>query len=194
MTYPAKIYKIVCSHCDKLYVGSCRQIKGLSGRMFNHRSDCNKGKTSKLYSHMREQGFDKFTIHLIENVEVADFDEQRMKEQEKIELLDTINNGLNNRRSYCSIEARKEQNLRHSRKQCATLALKPGYKDSYNAYRRTHRTKAIIQSCDCCDYETNRPDSLVRHRQSKQHKKAYKAEFLRVFGREIKDEEITDYS
>ena len=191
MTYTANIYKIICSHCEQLYVGSTKNRKGLSNRMFNHRADCNKGKTSKFLNHMREHGFDKFTIHLLEIVEVADTDEQRMKEQEKIEILDTILNGLNTRNAYQTREVRKAQNKVSYQQQITKRA--PNYKENYSKYRAAYRTKACVQSCDFCEYETNRPDSLLRHRRSKQHKTAYKAEFLRVFGEEIKDEDITEY-
>ena len=93
MTYTAKIYKMTCSCCDKIYVGFTKQSR-LSKRMYGHRADCNQGRTSKLYIHMREQGFEKFTILLIGTVQVSDIDELRRLENYKIEELDTINNGL----------------------------------------------------------------------------------------------------
>ena len=164
MTYPAKIYKITCSCCDKIYVGSCRNKKGLSNRFSNHRSDCNKGRTSKLYNHMREQGFDKFNIILIETIEVNDIDEQRKIENDKIEELDTLNNGLNERRAFASIEVKKQQ------RKVADKKYKSNNRDTINSKVKQYRNnlpKSYI--CDCCNYSTSRKDSYDRHCKSSRH-------------------------
>jgi len=164
MTYSAKIYKITCSCCDNIYVGSCRNIKGLNNRMYNHRSDCNKGRTSKLYNHMREKGFDKFTILLIETVEVNDIDEQRKLENDKIEELDTINNGLNQRRAYASLEDKKQQ------KKIADAKYTTNNREKINGMVKKYRAnlpKSYV--CECCNYSTARKDSYDRHMKGGRH-------------------------
>ena len=169
MTYTAKIYKITCSCCKKIYVGSCRNKKGLPNRMSNHRCDCNRGKNSKLYNHMREVGFDKFTILLIEVVEIEDIDEQRKLENDKIEQLDTINNGLNTNRAYRSKECSKQQKSISDSK----YRSKQINKDKHNIYKQQYRANHIPYVCLCCDYSTNRIDTYKRHCNSLLHIKKF---------------------
>jgi hypothetical protein len=162
--YNAKLYKITCSCCDKIYVGSTYDTKGLSNRMYNHRSDCNKGRTSKLYTHMREQGFDKFNISLIEIVNVCDIDELHKKEQEKVEELNTINNGLNERRAYASVEVKKQQ------KRISDVKYNKNNRTKINETVKLYRDnlpKSYI--CECCNYSVSRKDSYDRHCKSKKH-------------------------
>ena len=166
MTYTAKIYKLTCSCCNKIYVGSCRNIGGLSCRLYNHRSDCNKGRTSKLYKHMREKGFDKFTILLIENVEVNDINEQRKLENDKIEELNTIENGLNERRAYRSLEVKKQQ------KKIADAKYNKNNRDKINLTKKSYRAKLPTSYvCECCNYSTSRKDVYDRHLRCGRHKK-----------------------
>ena len=163
--FTAKLYKITCSCCGKLYVGSSRDKKGLSNRMSIHRADCNnRGRTSKLHIHMMEQGFDKFTIQLLEAVEVADMDEQRKLENDKIEELDTINNGLNTRRAYRSLEVRRQQ------KKTADARYSKNNRGKINIMVQKYRAnlpKSYV--CECCNYSTSRKDSYDRHLKSGRH-------------------------
>jgi hypothetical protein len=165
MTYTAKIYKITCSCCDKIYVGSTKQSR-LSKRLWGHHTDCNTGRTSKLYTHMREQGFEKFAILLLEAVEVVDIDEQRKLENDKIEELDTINNGLNERRAYASLEVKKAQ------KKIADAKYNNNNRSKINEMVKTYRTnlpKSYV--CECCNYSTGRKDTYDRHLKGGRHKK-----------------------
>ena len=167
MTYTAKLYHITCSCCNKKYVGSCRNRKGLSNRMYNHRSDCKKGRTSKLYTHMREKGFEYFTISLLEEVEVTDIDEQRKLEQNKIEELDTINNGLNSRRAYASKEVKNQQKKESDRKYNSNNRI------TINIAAKKYRAGLNIIRCECCNYETRRPDTFKRHLSGGRHIKKH---------------------
>jgi len=163
MTYTTKIYKITCSCCDKIYVGSTKQPR-LCKRLYGHHAGCNTGRTSKLYNHMREKGFDKFTILLIEEVEVVDIDEQRKLENDKINELDTINNGLNERRAFASLEVKKQQ------KKIADVKYNKNNREKINIMVKTYR-KNLPKShiCECCNYSTNRSDTFKRHMTSKRH-------------------------
>ena len=90
-----KIYKIVNSINDKIYVGST-QLQYLSKRMGHHRENCIKAPTcGKLYPVMTELGIDKFNIILLETIKFTNKEELRAKEHEWILKLDTINNGYN---------------------------------------------------------------------------------------------------
>ena len=163
MTYSAKIYKITCSCCDKIYVGSTKQSQ-LSKRMSGHIGDCNNGRTSKIYNHMREQGFEKFTILLIETVEVNDVDEQRKLENDKIEELDTINNGLNDRRAFASLEVKKQQ------KKIADAKYNRNNREKINGMVKKYRDNLPKSyHCECCNYSTSRKDSYDRHVKGGRH-------------------------
>jgi len=66
----ASIYKIVGPDGKKTYVGSC--TVPLRRRLTNHQSDARTGKPMKLYDAMRAEGPERFTIHELSVVNVAD--------------------------------------------------------------------------------------------------------------------------
>jgi len=75
----AKTYEMICSHCNGKYVGSCTVT--LRERLRKHKNfSKSKNASSKLYKHMKEFGADKFSIHLLEDVDCLDKTELRMKE------------------------------------------------------------------------------------------------------------------
>lgn len=161
-----KIYNIICScGCEKKYIGSTK--RELNKRMYNHRGGCNKGRTSQIYTHMREKGFDKFTIELLESLEVENEEEQRRKEQEYIIEHNTIENGLNERRAYTSPEIKKQ--------------LKSGYDRGYRERNledllikcrvrgKLRKLKPKIHTCEACNYSTGRIDTFQRHNNTLLH-------------------------
>lgn len=166
MTYTVKIYKIVCECCDKIYIGSTKQ-KRLCKRMWGHRADCkNEKRQNKLYLHMRGQGSNKFSIHLINTVEVNDMDEQRQIENRIIEEMDTILNGFNERRAYASVEVKKTQ------KKLSDQKYNKNNRDIINKRVKKYREnkpKSFI--CDKCNYSTSRKDTYDRHCKSMKHLK-----------------------
>ena len=90
-----KIYKIVNTINDKIYIGST-QSQYISKRMAHHRENCIKEPTcGKLYPAMTELGFDKFKILLLESFKFTDKEELRAKEYEWIVKLDSVNSGYN---------------------------------------------------------------------------------------------------
>jgi hypothetical protein len=90
-----KIYKIVNSENDKIYVGSTK-LQYLSKRMGHHRENCLKAPNcGKLYPAMTSLGLDKFKIILLETITYADKEEIRAKEYEWIKKLECIENGYN---------------------------------------------------------------------------------------------------
>ena len=90
-----KIYKVVNSINDKIYIGST-QLQYLSKRMAQHREHCIKAPyVGKLYPAMKEIGIDKFSIVLLETMKFTDKEELKAKEYEWIKNLDTVENGYN---------------------------------------------------------------------------------------------------
>ena len=63
--HEGKIYKILNSDTDDVYVGATCQR--LAKRMMNHRTKVKEGKETTLYNKMREIGIEHFYIELIEN-------------------------------------------------------------------------------------------------------------------------------
>lgn len=75
-----KIYKIVNSENDMMYVGSTTK-QYLSNRMAGHRTDAKRrGKWGALYKAMNEIGADKFKISLIENYPCDSLEELEARE------------------------------------------------------------------------------------------------------------------
>ena len=85
----AKIYKILNSSNDDVYVGST--IQSLSQRMAKHRSSIKHKPHYRLYQHMQKFGVDTFYIELIENYPCRSKDELRAKEGEWIRRIGTLN-------------------------------------------------------------------------------------------------------
>src|SRR5690348_11182527 len=89
-----RIYKIIHNQSDIVYVGSTQNI--LRQRWQCHKSGYKKflmdNKNEKsLYPYFNEHGIDNFKIILIEEVEVEDYKERLIKEQEWIDKLTCIN-------------------------------------------------------------------------------------------------------
>jgi len=80
------IYKIYCKDPEikEYYIGSS---KNLSKRISAHKNHC-KSKDTKVYTYIREhQGWDNFTVEVLEEFECIDSIEKRQKERDYIELL-----------------------------------------------------------------------------------------------------------
>jgi hypothetical protein len=165
MSFLVKVYKITCSCCNKLYIGSTHNKKGIQGRLHGHRSDCNQGKGSKLYTHMREVGFDKFTITLLEEIEAETVKQQFQIENDKIIEFDSINNGFNTKRAYQSDEVKKQLKSIADKKYRDNTQNK----EEANAYKREYRANLPVIHCECCNYSTTRPDTYARHLRGMRH-------------------------
>jgi predicted GIY-YIG superfamily endonuclease len=79
------VYKVINSEDGKIYIGSTMQKK-LSSRMGNHRERARKNleRKSKFYTHMREVGVEKFSIHVL--VKVYDLDRDALEALEFKEI------------------------------------------------------------------------------------------------------------
>ena len=87
-----KIYKILNSIDDEIYVGST--IKALSQRMAHHRMRLKQLPHIKLYTHMIELGIEHFYIELIENFPCNDVYELRAREGHLIREIGTLNKNV----------------------------------------------------------------------------------------------------
>lgn len=88
----AKIYKIINSVTDDVYVGWTTQP--LYKRLYLHKCDMSKGKEGKLYNLMREFGVDKFRIELLEEYPHTSPEQARAKELEYRRRIGTLNTAL----------------------------------------------------------------------------------------------------
>jgi len=95
-----KIYRIYQkSEEERVYIGASRQ-KELRLCMNDHKNKSRKGgnykKCEKLYKKMREEGEEKYEIELIEEVEVKDKDELKLRINENIRKYNSREKGYNN--------------------------------------------------------------------------------------------------
>jgi hypothetical protein len=96
----AFIYRIDCScGCERFYVGST--INSVRSRFSQHKYAARKGLNLKLYQHMREVGFDKFSVHILKCIRhsISKPNLREKLEGEYIESLDTVANGFNHIKS-----------------------------------------------------------------------------------------------
>ncbi len=89
----SRVYKIVNDVDNLVYIGSTRQI--LCKRMTNHRDRAVNGLETKLYKHMRENGFEHFKILCVREYKDISKDRLRYKEDKYIKRFDSVKNGLN---------------------------------------------------------------------------------------------------
>ena len=81
----AKIYKLVNSEDDEIYVGStCGTLRR---RKSGHKSDAKKHPNQRVYAHLNAVGWENVRIILVEAVDCENRDELRRHEQHWIEIL-----------------------------------------------------------------------------------------------------------
>jgi hypothetical protein len=147
--YNVNVYKIWYDDApDDFYIGSTKLTLGK--RMTCHRSDCRRGRNSKIYNTMREKGINAFKYVLVDSKMVTCSDEQRKFEQKYMaELKPTLNSyrAFRTREDFLlqrrisdkrrSINPTRKRNIRASgKKQRNTLEYKQyqiEYRKTYNA-------------------------------------------------------------
>jgi group I intron endonuclease len=151
----SKIYKIVNSIDDKIYIGSTTKQR-LSSRMGEHRANAKMEKyvNVKLYQHMNAVGIDKFIIQLIELFPCTCRDELMARETDLMrELQPALNMNL------------------------AFNPVKPGYYKEYykkhkeqrldSAYKYIAKNKQKISLRQKQYYENNK--AMIKQRQDVKH-------------------------
>jgi hypothetical protein len=173
-----KIYKLVNSVDDQIYVGSTtgtlRQRKSL------HKSKARERPNQRVYQHLNAIGWDHVRIILIESVEAETKDQLLMREQYYIELLQP---SLNKQAAHCECP----HGRRHSQcKDCGGVGI-------CEHSRRHDRCKQCIgDKYYCAECEKNfASNSMLRYHYSSQlHKKRFQMMFLETFGELIPLDEI----
>ena len=106
-----KIYKIVNSETDDVYVGSTTQP--LSKRFYDHKNMLNNNKSinRKLYTTIKQIGIEKWFIELIENFPCNSKEELNAREGFWIRQMSTLNSQIAGRTKPQYYEDNKEQLL-----------------------------------------------------------------------------------
>lgn len=140
----AKIYKIVCEHCNEIYVGSTCE-KYLSCRLGKHKSGSKKPEncSRRFYSHMNEYGWDKARIILIENFPCNSVNELRAREDLYIQALTPSFNNNN-----------------------AVI-----YTDKLTYIKEMHKSYVEEKKyhCEACNISCSAPKDLAKHLNSVAH-------------------------
>ena len=102
----SRVYKIVNNIDNLIYVGSTT-LK-LNKRMGRH-NQAAKIRTSKLYNHMRNKGFENFKIVLIKEYKDISKERLRRKENKYIKKYNTVIKGLNTIYTNSRCEHNKER-------------------------------------------------------------------------------------
>ena len=134
-----KIYKVLNCINDDVYVGSTCQ--SLSKRMSTHRARAtSKPEQGLLYAQMKEYGYDKFYIELIEKYPCTSKEELNAKEGEWIRQIGTLN---------CRVAGRSPAQYRDEHREHKREYHRNHYQQNkektLNAcklYRETHRDNA----------------------------------------------------
>ena len=153
----SKIYKILNSMDDEVYVGST--TASLSRRMGKHRSDFHNTEykqTYKIYKHMHKIGVDNFYIELIETYPCDSKEELGAREGQLIRQVGTLNKIISGRteKEYYqdNIEKEREKGRNNYKK------------------HKTHILEYIKQRCTCeCGTDVN-IHHIARHRETVKHK------------------------
>ena len=105
----AKIYKILNTVTDDVYIGSTTQP--LSKRMVDHRASCKSDKVFHLQLHkkMHELGIENFYIELLEEYPCENVEQLRKREGEQIREFSTLNRYVAGRDEKQYREDNKEQ-------------------------------------------------------------------------------------
>ena len=165
--HEGKIYKILNSETDDVYVGATCQR--LAKRMMNHRTKVKEGKETTLYNKMREIGIEHFYIELIKNYPCENSEQLNKREGEWMREIATLNEKVAGR-------TKKEYKQEYKDK------IREQDKDYYETRKETicqkHRQKyneitSVKITCDVCGTVHNKKNKPL-HLRSKKHQEALK--------------------
>ena len=176
-----KIYKILNSIDDEIYVGST--IKTLSQRMAHHRHSLKQLPHIKLYTHMIELGIEHFYIELIENFPCNDVYELRAREGHVIREIGTLNKNIAGR-TYNKWREENKEHIKEVKKQYYEYnkeSIRQHYesnKDYLKEYDKQyheqnkehiHQRKNERITCNVCGCHINK-SSISKHQKTKKCK------------------------
>lgn len=136
-----KVYKLVCNHCQKEYVGST-MLESIEYRFASHKFTCiyQKKKNYRLYRHMREIGMDKFSIEKLDECSVDCRYQLRCMENSWMLKLNSVGNGLN---QYYAIKIpRKYKPKIHI---CELCNYRSGRVDSLKEHKKSKKHQRNVQ-------------------------------------------------
>ena len=156
----AKLYKILNSIDDEIYVGST--IKPLSHRMAQHRGDAKKHSHYKLHEHMNKLDVKNFYIELIENYPCNDVYELRAREGYYIREIGTLNKNVAGRTPRECVYIHYNKNIEKYKEY--RQQYWDTHKEKYNEEKRKYR----LDNKDECNEQRRR-----RYQENKEISKAY---------------------
>ena len=179
-----KIYKIINTITDDVYVGST--CNSLEKRLIKHKSEmnCNTYSKKKLHQKMRELGVDVFYIKLIQDAPCESKAELRAIEGKYIREIGTLNKHIAGRTQPIYIQETKDQkreydkNYREARQEQISERRKKHCEDNKELYKERwqqtylKRRDKLSEKVVCeCGKEVSR-GWLSNHNKSQQHQQA----------------------
>ena len=165
----AKIYKVLNTVDDEVYVGSTTQ--SLSKRMGKHRRNATQRNT-QLYQHMNNIGINNFYIELIETYPCNNTDELHKREGEWIRQMGTLNQIVSGRTAQQyradNKDKLREQNLQYRKQNniiCTCVCGSLVHKLNMCKHIKTEKHKQFIEAMKMTtlehepDTSTTAPDS-----------------------------------
>ena len=163
-----RIYKIVSPNTHKIYVGST--FDTLSQRFRHHTYEWRNKKRCCTVKEVLDAG--DFKIELLEEIEVENKSELRMKEQEWAEKLSNII--VNKNKAFSTLEQTKQLRNENNKERYKT---DPEFRERQISYMRKYHSShkeercaisRIKEFCEVCKNYTNKA-KMNRHRDSKKH-------------------------
>jgi hypothetical protein len=150
----AKIYKITNDVNNDIWIGSTCDT--LVKKFSVHKADAirNLRKDCIIHNLIREHGFDRFRIQLIEDFPCEDLYQLRQRQGHYIRELSAINKYADDKDYY-------EKNKEHISKRYKEYSQKPEVKERI----KERNSETIVCECGC----SLRRDSLLRHQKTKVH-------------------------
>jgi group I intron endonuclease len=182
-----KIYKLVNTVDDKIYVGSTTQL--LTNRFQNHKYVAKKKTNRYIYTHLNSIGWANIRIVLIESVFAENKDQLIMREQQYIDLLKPE---LNGNSAYTNCPHGREHNnciqcggrsiCEHNRRKTDCKKCGGGSICEHNRIRsKCKECFPYRHHCYECDISFGEKINLVRHENSEAHKIKYEQMINEVF-------------
>ena len=150
-----KIYKITNDYNDDVYVGSTCDT--LVKRFSAHKCQINSPEKMNrpLYALMKEIGFDRFRIELIEDYPCEDKYQLRQREGYFIREIGTLNIKIENRTQKEWKQEWNEKNKEHIKEYCKLY--RDDHQENILKYREEHKDK---QKDYCKEYYQQRAEKL----------------------------------
>ena len=150
----AKIYKITNDYNDDIWIGSTCDTLVKKFSVHKAESIRNLRKDCIIHNLIREHGFDRFRIELIEDFPCDDVYHLRQRQGHYIRELNAIN-------KYADDKDYREKNREHIKERYKEYSQKPEVKERI----KERSSETVVCECGC----SLRRDSLLRHQKTKVH-------------------------